>query len=135
MRWSISRSFRIEAARHLPRLPATHPCARVHGHSFTIELALEGDIDPELGWVVDYDEIAARFEPIRSALDHRDLNRVEGLDNPTSELIARWVFDRLSRELPMLVAVTVMETPDTRATYRPSRHDDQSNPSNSEVPS
>lgn len=117
----LTRSFRLESARRLPRLPATHPCARVHGHSFVLELELAGPIDPELGWLIDYNDIAAAFEPLRQALDHRLLNEVEGLENPTSEHIARWVFDRLSPTLPALSAVTVMETPETRAIYRPRR--------------
>jgi 6-pyruvoyltetrahydropterin/6-carboxytetrahydropterin synthase len=115
----LTRSFRIESARSLPRLPPTHPCARVHGHSFLIELELAGPIDPELGWLIDYNDIAAAFEPLRLALDHRLLNEVEGLENPTSELIARWIFDRLSPSLNALTAVTIMETPETRAIYRP----------------
>lgn len=117
----LTRSFRLESARRLPRLPATHPCARVHGHSFVVELELAGPIDPELGWLIDYNDIAAAFEPLRQALDHRFLNEVEGLENPTSEHIARWVFDRLSPTLPALTAVIVMETPETRAIYRPRR--------------
>jgi len=117
----LTRSFRLESARFLPRLPATHPCSRVHGHSFVIELELAGEVDPELGWLIDYNDIAAAFEPLRQALDHHLLNEVEGLENPTSEHIARWVFERLARTLPALTAVTVMETPETRAIYRPRR--------------
>jgi len=116
---SISRSFRLEAARFLPRLPASHPCSRLHGHSFVVEVALAGPIDPMLGWLVDYDEIAAAWAPIAAALDHRLLNEVDGLANPTSELLAHWIFTRLAPGLPALTAVTVMETPETRATYRP----------------
>jgi 6-pyruvoyltetrahydropterin/6-carboxytetrahydropterin synthase len=118
MEVTLTRSFRIEAARSLPRLPATHPCSRVHGHSFVIELELRGPIDPELGWLVDYEDIARAFEPVRHALDHRLLNDVPGLSNPTSEHIARWCFDHLVTALPSLTAVNVMETPETRAIYR-----------------
>ncbi len=117
----LTRSFRIESARSLPRLPATHPCARVHGHSFVIELELAGTVDPDLGWLIDYNDIAAAFEPLRQLLDHSLLNEVQGLANPTSEHIARWVFDRLRPTLAMLTAVTIMETPETRAIYRPPR--------------
>lgn len=118
MHLSIARSFRLEAARRLPRLPPTHPCSRLHGHSFQVEVELEGEIDPALGWLVDYDVIAAAWAPIAAGLDHRLLNDVEGLDNPTSEHLARWLFDRLAPLLPLLSAVTVRETPETRATYR-----------------
>jgi 6-pyruvoyltetrahydropterin/6-carboxytetrahydropterin synthase len=118
MKVTLTRSFRIEAARRLPRLPSSHPCSRLHGHSFLIELELVGDIDPELGWLVDYDEIARLWTPLASMLDHRLLNEVEGLENPTSEHLARWIFDRMRPTLPMLTAVTLMETPETRAIYR-----------------
>lgn len=120
MNVTISRSFRLEAARRLPRLPESHPCSRLHGHSFHVEVVLEGPIDPVLGWLVDYDEIAAAWAPIAQALDHRLLNEIEGLENPTSELLAAWIFARLATTLPALSAVTVMETPETRATYRPA---------------
>lgn len=119
MEITLTRSFRIEAARSLPRLPATHPCSRLHGHSFVIELELRGTVDPELGWLIDYDDIARTFEPVRHALDHRLLNEVEGLSNPTSEHLAKWCFEHLRAGLPMLTAVTIMETPETRAVYRP----------------
>ena len=121
MNVTIARSFRLEAARHLPRLPPSHPCARLHGHSFVVEVVCEGPVDPVLGWLVDYDDISAAFRPIAAALDHRLLNDVEGLDNPTSELLARWIHDRLAPALPSLAAVTVCETPETRATYRPQQ--------------
>ena len=118
MNVSIARIFRLESARSLPRLPATHPCSRVHGHSFAVEVVLEGPVDPQLGWLVDYDDIARAWQPIAAALDHRYLNDVPGLDNPTSEHVARWIFTHLAPALPALVAISVMETPDTRATYR-----------------
>lgn len=118
MHVEISRTFRIEAARRLPRLPATHPCSRVHGHGFTVELVLAGPIDPELGWLVDYDDIAQAWAPLAAVLDHAYLNDVAGLENPTSEHLARWVFERVRPALPALVAVHICETPATRATYR-----------------
>lgn len=115
---TLSRSFRLEAARRLPRLPPSHPCSRLHGHSFVVEVELAGVVDPDLGWLVDYDDIAKAWAPVAAALDHRMLNEVDGLDNPTSEHLARWIHERLSPALPALCAVSVMETPDTRATYR-----------------
>ncbi len=116
MNVEIARTFRIEAARRLPKLPPTHPCARVHGHSFTIEVVLRGAVDPEVGWLVDYDVMAAAWQPLGAVLDHAYLNDVPGLENPTSEHLARWVWERLS--LPGLAAIHVCETPTTRATYR-----------------
>jgi 6-pyruvoyltetrahydropterin/6-carboxytetrahydropterin synthase len=115
---TLSRSFRIECARRLPCLPADHPCSHVHGHSFVVELELEGEIDPEIGWLVDYHVIARLWQPLHDRLDHRYLNDVEGLANPTSELLARWIWDRMKPSLPELSAVNIMETPETRCIYR-----------------
>jgi len=117
MRVELSRTFHLESARRLPRLPATHPCARVHGHSFALDLVVRGEVDPEVGWLIDYNDIDRAFAPLRAALDHAYLNDVPGLDNPTSEHLARWVFERLVPTLPGLAFVSVRETADTRATY------------------
>jgi 6-pyruvoyltetrahydropterin/6-carboxytetrahydropterin synthase len=118
MHVTLSHAFRFEAARRLPHLPAEHPCSRVHGHSFGVELEVAGPIDPETGWLIDYHALATLWEPLRDALDHRYLNEVEGLANPTSELLAVWIWQRLSPQLPELTAVSIMETPETRCTYR-----------------
>ena len=116
MRTEISRSFRIEAAHRLPGLPAEHKCARLHGHSFEITLVVGGEVDPKLGWIVDFADIDRAFEPIFLALDHRYLNEVPGLDNPTSEVLARWVFERVQLPRARLVRVTVAETCTARCT-------------------
>jgi len=81
----ISKTFRIEAAHRLPRVPAGHKCARLHGHSFVIEIHVEGPVDPVLGWVMDFADISAAFAPLYQQLDHHYLNEVPGLENPTSE--------------------------------------------------
>jgi 6-pyruvoyltetrahydropterin/6-carboxytetrahydropterin synthase len=110
--------FQIEAAHRLPHVPAGHKCARVHGHSFRIEIHVEGSIDPHLGWVMDYAEIKSAFAPLFDALDHRYLNDIEGLDNPTSELLAQWIWRRLKPTLPALSEVVVHETCTSGCRYR-----------------
>lgn len=117
MKFELKQHFQIESARFLPYLPAAHPCARMHGHSFKIILTLVGNLDPALGWVIDYNDIQAKMKPLLDQLDHRVLNDVEGLNNPTSELLAKWIYDRALTNLPMLVKVTVAETPSTECTY------------------
>ena len=121
MELSIAHRFRFEAARRLPRLAADHPCARVHGHGFEVELEVAGPLDAELGWVADYAELAAVWGEVGGELDHAYLNDIPGLENPTSELIGVWLWGRLVQRLPGLVAVSVMETPTTRATVRGER--------------
>ena len=109
--FELVKSFGFEAAHHLPKVPPTHPCARIHGHSYRIEVALRGDIDPELGWVVDYGVISEVLKPIvDKELDHRLLNEVPGLENPTSELLAQWLWVRAANRLPLLHRITVAET-------------------------
>lgn len=102
--------FQIEAAHRLPQVPDGHKCARLHGHSFRIEVHARGDVDARLGWVMDFADIKAAFAPIYDALDHRCLNDVEGLENPTSENLARWIWDALKPRLPALCRILVHET-------------------------
>ena len=114
----IRKSFTIEAAHRLPNLPATHKCARLHGHSFNIEIAVGGKIDPTQGWIMDYGDIKAAFQPIYDQLDHNYLNDIAGLENPTSEHVALWIWERLQPELHHLTAVIVHETCTTSCEYR-----------------
>ena len=106
----LVKSFSFEAAHRLPRLPANHKCSRLHGHHFEVEVAVTGPVDPELGWYMDYAEIAQAWAPLQEALDHRTLNDVAGLDNPTSENLALWIWQRLVHTLPGLEGVVVHET-------------------------
>jgi 6-pyruvoyltetrahydropterin/6-carboxytetrahydropterin synthase len=113
----LVRSFTFEAAHRLPRLPKEHKCYRLHGHSFRAEVHIEGPIDPETGWLIDFAEIKEAFEPLYQVLDHNYLNEVEGLENPTSEVLAVWIWDRLKPALPQLVRVVIHETCTARCEY------------------
>ena len=114
----IFRIFHLQCARRLPAMPESHPCSRLHGHSFRVELTVSGDVDPVPGWVLDFADIEAAWQPIHAALDHRCLNDIAGLDNPTSENLAVWLWQELKPALPGLSAVSVMETDDSGCTYR-----------------
>jgi 6-pyruvoyltetrahydropterin/6-carboxytetrahydropterin synthase len=113
----LEKTFRFEAAHLLPNAPDGHKCRRLHGHSFRIDVAVAGPVDERVGWLVDYGEIRDAFAPLRERLDHRYLNEVEGLDNPTSERLAAWIWDRLAPRLAGLRRVTVHETCEARCTY------------------
>lgn len=113
----IFKEFTFEAAHRLPHVPDGHKCGRLHGHSYRATVHVVGDIDPEAGWVTDFAEIRVAFDPLRDQLDHRYLNDIAGLDNPTSENVARWIWDRLTEALP-LAAVAVRETCTSGAIYR-----------------
>jgi 6-pyruvoyltetrahydropterin/6-carboxytetrahydropterin synthase len=113
----IWRSFTFDAAHYLPKVPAGHKCGNMHGHTYTVELRLHGQVDPVTGWVRDFGEIKDAFRVLEAQLDHKLLNDVPGLDNPTSELLAQWLWDRLVGPLPELHAVTVSETANSGVVY------------------
>jgi 6-pyruvoyltetrahydropterin/6-carboxytetrahydropterin synthase len=113
----VFREFTFEAAHRLPHVPPGHKCSRLHGHSFRVEVRVRGDINPATGIVIDFAEIAAAFAPLLDQLDHYFLNEVEGLDNPTSENLARWIWDRLVGSLS-LAEVVVRETCTSGVAYR-----------------
>jgi 6-pyruvoyltetrahydropterin/6-carboxytetrahydropterin synthase len=114
----IFKVFRIEAAHYLPHVPAGHKCRRLHGHSFRIEIRVRGPVGRETGWVRDFGELSQAFAPLHERLDHRYLNEVPGLENPTSENLARWIWTRLKPVLPLLSEVVVHETCTSGCRYR-----------------
>ena len=114
----IFKTFTIEAAHRLPNVPTGHQCARLHGHSFRIALQVSGEPDPQSGWIMDFAEIKAAFRPLYEQLDHHYLNDIEGLDNPTSERLAIWIWERLKPTLPPLSEVVVHETCTSGCRYR-----------------
>lgn len=113
----LSHEFRFEAAHRLPKVPAGHKCARLHGHSFRIEVAVRGPVDDNTGWLIDFQQLHDAWAPLDAALDHRYLNEVAGLENPTSENLAQWIWERLRATLPGLCRVTVAETCEARCEY------------------
>lgn len=115
----IVKEFRFEAAHLLPGAPAGHKCARLHGHSFRFEVRLRGPIDPQVGWLIDFGEIGKAVRPIvEDELDHRYLNEISGLGNPTSECLAVWLWRKLHKALPQMIEIVVHETCTSRAVYR-----------------
>jgi len=114
----IFKVFTFEAAHRLPHVPEGHKCARLHGHSFRVELHLSGELDPHLGWVVDFADVKAVFKPVLERLDHHYLNDIPGLENPTSERIAVWIWEQVKPLLPQLSAVVVHETCTSGSRYR-----------------
>ncbi len=109
--------YYIEAARKLPSLPHSHPCARLHGHSFQVQVFVNGPLDPVTGWVMDFVELDAAFAPINEKLDHRYLNDIAGLENPTSENLAHWIWEQLKPTVPWLSKIIVQETHKSGCVY------------------
>jgi 6-pyruvoyltetrahydropterin/6-carboxytetrahydropterin synthase len=118
MRVRLTKTFTFEAAHFLPSFPEGHKCRRMHGHSFRVDVIVEGDVPAGQHHLIDYGEIEALIEPLRERLDHNLLNDIEGLENPTSEVLAKWLWDRIKPNLPLLVKVDVYETCTSRCEYR-----------------
>lgn len=117
----IFKAFTLEAAHRLPNVPPGHKCARLHGHSFRVEIAVSGEPGPASGWVMDFGDIKTAFQPLYDQLDHHYLNDIEGLDNPTSERLAEWIWARLAPRLPGLSEVAIHETCTSGCRYRGPR--------------
>lgn len=113
----LVKEFTFESAHRLPRVPEEHKCFRLHGHSFKCEVAVRGEVDPKSGWFIDYAVITEAFEPLRQRLDHYYLNEIDGLENATSENLARWIWERLEESLRGLHRVTIRETCTARCDY------------------
>lgn len=114
----IYKEFTFEAAHRLPHVPEGHKCARLHGHSFQVRVTITGELDPVLGWVMDFADVKAACRGVHDRLDHQYLNDIEGLENPTSEEIARWIWRALKPALSLLSMVEVRETCTSGCRYR-----------------
>jgi len=114
----IFKTFTFEAAHRLPHVPPGHKCGRMHGHSYEVTVRLTGPVDPHLGWVRDFGDVSAAWRPLFERLDHHALNDVEGLENPTSENLARWLWTKLRPSLPEISEIAVKETATAGCVYR-----------------
>ena len=117
MNFELKQHFQIESARFLPNLDKNHPCSNMHGHSFKIILSIVGPLHLKLGWVMDYHEISAVIKPLLTLLDHKVLNDIPGLENPTSEHLAQWLYEKIKKEIPQLKSVNISETANTECIY------------------
>ncbi len=117
MRISLTKQFHFEAAHHLPTFPEGHKCRRLHGHSFRFDVVVEGNLDPAKGYLIDYGDIKQIVDPIVKQLDHYYLNEIPGLENPTSEMLAIWLYNRIKPSLPLLSKIVVYETCTSRCDY------------------
>ena len=118
MKAELIKTFRFEAAHSLPGAPKGHKCRRLHGHNYRVDIHVAGEVDPKVGWVMDFGELKEMVAPVLDELDHRFLNDVTGLENVTSELLAKWLWDRIAPKLPQLTAVTIWESDTSRCAYR-----------------
>ena len=118
MSFRLTKAFTFEAAHALPYVAEDHPCRRMHGHSYRVEIHVEGEVDPTMGWVYDYQEINAAMQPLLNQLDHAYLNDLPGLENPTSENLAAWLWQQLAPQCRGLREIVIQETSRARCSYR-----------------
>ncbi len=114
----IFKTFTVEAAHRLPNVPVGHKCSRLHGHSFQISIYVEGEAGEQTGWIMDFGELKKAFQPIYDQLDHHYLNDITGLENPTSEMLAIWIWNKLKPALPSLSQILIKETCTSGCVYR-----------------
>ncbi|MCB1174583.1 MAG: 6-carboxytetrahydropterin synthase QueD [Leptospiraceae bacterium] len=115
---AICKQFRFEAAHYLPKVPEGHKCRRMHGHSWKFDVICRGPIDPDTGWFIDFGDISRVVKPIvEQYLDHYCLNDIQGLDNPTSEILCVWLWDKIKPDLPELAEIVVYETCTSSCTF------------------
>ncbi|VFP83355.1 6-carboxytetrahydropterin synthase QueD [Candidatus Erwinia haradaeae] len=115
---TLFKEFTFEAAHYLPHAPEGHKCANLHGHSFIVRLEVTGIVNPDTGWIIDFSKIKQAFQPIYDQVDHSCLNTIAGLENPTSEVLAAWIWNKVKPELAILSAVIVQETCSSGCVYR-----------------
>jgi 6-pyruvoyltetrahydropterin/6-carboxytetrahydropterin synthase len=118
MRAKLTKDFFFEAAQTLPKVPADHKCGKMHGHSFRVEVSVEGEVNAATGWIYDHAQIGQAMKPLVAQLDHAYLNDIPGLENPTIELMAAWFWEKLAPHCPGLCEIVIHETPWARCTYR-----------------
>ena len=118
MRAQLTKDFHFESAQTLPKAPEGHKCSQMHGHSFKVEISVEGEVDPATGWVYDHAQISRAMKPLVDQLDHAYLNDLPGLENPTIELMAAWFWEKLAPQCPGLCEIVIHETPSARCVYR-----------------
>jgi 6-pyruvoyltetrahydropterin/6-carboxytetrahydropterin synthase len=118
MKVRLTKDFSFESAQTLPKVPPGHKCGRMHGHSFAIEISVEGEVNPDTGWLYDHARISEAMQPLIAQLDHSYLNEIPGLENPTIELMAAWFWQKLAPQLPGLCKIVIHETPTARCVYR-----------------
>ena len=114
----IFKQFTFDSAHFLPNVPLEHKCRQVHGHTYRLLVYLEGDLDPHIGWVMDFSDVKRVIDPIVKSIDHKMLNDIEGLENPTCERIAVWLWNKIKPDLPMQSKIELHETPTSGVVYK-----------------
>ncbi len=113
----IAKSFTFDSAHSLPNVPDGHKCKNLHGHTYKVEIELDGPVDPHTGFVMDFGDLKAVVKPLIDQLDHTFLNDIEGLENSTAENLSVWIWNKLTGDLPLLHCISIWETPTSCCRY------------------
>lgn len=114
----IFKEFTFDSAHSLPHVPKGHKCKAIHGHTYRLKVLIEGELNPHLGWVMDFSDLKNIVKPVIDQIDHKYMNELEGLENPTCEAIAIWLWDRIKPSIPFLKEIELYETPTSGTIYR-----------------
>ena len=114
----IYKEFSFDSAHFLPNVPEGHKCRNMHGHTYRLKVVIEGEPDPTLGWLMDFKELKDKVGIVIEQLDHKLINDIKGLENPTAELITIWIWKQIRPVLPLLTRIELYETPTTGVIYR-----------------
>lgn len=113
----IFKEFTFDSAHSLPNVPDGHKCKAIHGHTYHLKVFIEGELDAHLGWVMDFAVVKKAIKPVIDKIDHKYMNEIEGLENPTCEMIAKWLWDQIKPEIPKMIRVELHETPTSGVVY------------------
>lgn len=113
----IYKEFSFDSAHYLPNVPDGHKCKNMHGHTYRLKVFIKGKPDPSLGWIMDFKELKDIVGKVIDKLDHKLINDIEGLQNPTAENITLWIWNEIKPLLPLLNRIELYETPTTGVIY------------------
>jgi 6-pyruvoyltetrahydropterin/6-carboxytetrahydropterin synthase len=113
----IFKEFTFDAAHFLPNVPEGHKCKEIHGHTYHLKVFLEGSVNADSGWLMDFGEVKKVVNPVIDIVDHKFLNNIHGLENPTCEVLAIWIWNAIKPALPLLKAIELYETPTSGVIY------------------
>ena len=116
-RMEIYKEFSFDSAHFLPHVPDGHKCRNMHGHTYRLRVYIKGAIDPHLGWIMDFKELKDALSGVIDQLDHKLINDIPGLQNPTAENITVWIWKQIQPLLPQLSKIELYETPTTGVIY------------------
>lgn len=113
----IYKQFTFDSAHFLPGVPAGHKCGNMHGHTYALTVFIGGEPEQKIGWIIDYAELKKNIQPVIELLDHQILNNIKGLENPTSEILSIWLWDKIKPLVPGLKKIELKETPTSGVIY------------------